>query len=66
MGFIAGIADLILFVAVVADRVNKGERIHVGLSFVVSIIGLIITILGLLIPASVRDRWYQSIIAATH
>ena len=65
-GVYAGTAALIVFVAVVLDRVNKGERINLNLALIVSVIGLIITILGLLMPASVRDQWYQSIIGAAH
>jgi hypothetical protein len=64
-GVYAGIAGLILFAAVVTDRLSKGERIKADPGLVLSILGLIVSILGLL-PDSIRNQWYQSIIGAAH
>jgi hypothetical protein len=47
--------------AVVGERVKKGERINADLNLILSIISVIIGILALLIPASVRNQWYQAI-----
>jgi len=62
-GLYAGLAGLVFFVAVVADRVNKGEPIKVDVSLVISVLGLIVSILGLL-PDSVRAQLFQSIFRA--
>jgi uncharacterized membrane protein len=65
-GIYAGVAGLIFFAAVVAERVKKGERINADLNLILTIISLIIAILALLVPSSVRNQWYQSLTAAFH
>jgi uncharacterized membrane protein len=60
-GLYAGLAALIFFVAVVVDRVNKGERIKGDLALFISVSSLIVSILGLL-PDSIRAQLLQTIV----
>jgi uncharacterized membrane protein len=65
-GIYAGVAGLIFFTAVVYERVKKGERINADLNLILTIISLIVAILALLVPDSVRNQWYQSITGPSH
>jgi len=62
-GLYAGFVGLIFFVAVVAARVNKGEPIKGDASLVISVLGMIVSILGLL-PDSARAQLARSIFGA--
>jgi hypothetical protein len=59
-GLYAGLALLVFFVAAVADRVEKGDPIKGDAALLISVVGLIVSVLSLL-PESTRAGLYRSI-----
>ena len=60
-GLYAGLGLLVFFIAAVADRVEKGEPIKGDAALLISVVGLIVSILALL-PENTRAALYRSVL----